>query len=157
MSSAIANFFQNHYKRTYLVIGASNSPNKFGYKVLRWYIAHKLNVVPINPTSKKICDLDAFSSVTSYIDSMKGDQEKMKNGICLSVITPPEVSLTAMQSLKDYKDLVHGVWFQPGSYDGEVIQYCNDELGFTRANNKLIYNGNCILVSGESGLVSSNL
>ncbi|KAI0463787.1 hypothetical protein LJB42_002792 [Komagataella kurtzmanii] len=134
-------FFGN---RTYLVIGASKNPEKYGYKVLKWYLDRNLNVVPINPTTPEVLGAKTKSSIL----------EALANGheYSLSVITPPDVSYNSLKEvLESVKgDLVKSIWFQPNSYDKKLISYLNKK-GFYKNKGNLIYN-DCILVSGDSKL-----
>jgi predicted CoA-binding protein len=42
-------FFQSS---RFIIVGASNEPHKFGYKVMTWYKQHKLpNIIPMNPVT----------------------------------------------------------------------------------------------------------
>lgn len=130
--------------RTYLVLGASKSPFKFGHKVLKWYIRNKLNVVPINPRSEEILDIKAYKSINDFIETDKCSD------ISISVITPIEVTFESFNNLKklDNKDIdrIKSIWFQPGSYNNKVIKLVKEELGIKN----IISGGECILVTGKS-------
>ncbi|GAV29006.1 hypothetical protein PMKS-002485 [Pichia membranifaciens] len=58
--------------RTYAVLGASTSPMKFGNRILKWYIDHGLDVVPINPRAEQVCQLRAFKTLNEYLGVVVG-------------------------------------------------------------------------------------
>jgi len=51
--------------RTIAVIGASNDPEKRGYRAIRTLLADKYRgeIVPINPREKKILGLDCYARI----------------------------------------------------------------------------------------------
>jgi predicted CoA-binding protein len=133
---------------TFAVIGASTNTAKYGYKVLAWYTARSLPVIPINPTASSITTPD---KTIDCVKSVK-DLPDPKN-TALSIITPPKVSL---QVLKEAKQIgVSRVWFQPGAFDQEVLDYAKGEGAFesviagmeggTRGGE-----GWCVLVDGDA-------
>lgn len=121
--------------RRFAVVGASSNPEKYGYKVLEWYKSRELLVTPVNPKGEEILGLKSFKSLKEVLDSSSDD-------FSVSVITPPRVSLSTLEEVGTNPRL-KWVWFQPGSYDKKVIEYCQ--------HNKLnvIYRGHCILVEGD--------
>ncbi|CDK25907.1 unnamed protein product [Kuraishia capsulata CBS 1993] len=126
--------------RRFLVVGASANPAKFGYKVLKWYVDRGLPATPINPTSNEILGQRCFGSVADAIASFPE-----KATVSVSVITPIAVTLETVKKLRP--QAVKAIWFQPGSFDSEVIAFCEKNLGLVRGES-LIYD-DCILVSGD--------
>ncbi|KAK4188729.1 CoA binding domain-containing protein [Podospora australis] len=139
----LRSFFQSP---KYAVVGASTNPDKYGFKVFRWYINHDLPVTPINPGNKPIpVDGKEYPVVTS-LKEVPSPQETS-----VSFITPPKVTLA---SLKEAKELgFPSVFLQPGTFDDEVLE-------FARENFKAVVAGEggwgsegwCVLVDGERGL-----
>lgn len=132
--------------RQYLVLGASTNPQKFGYRVLRWYLNMKLPVWPINPKSSTILDVKCSTDINSFISS----HQLENSGLGVSVIVPPSV---ALQSFKDVVNAgnasyVKSIWFQPGSFDDQVVDYVKNNFKL----DEIIADGDCILVSGISKL-----
>lgn len=132
--------------RTYAVLGASTSPMKFGNRILKWYIDHGLDVVPINPRAEQVCQLRAFKTLNEYLGSVKLGG---KNTVSVSVVTAPRVSYELFREVKEAKneDMIAAVWFQPGSYDDRVVDFVRNEIGLGDRG-AVIYDGDCILVSG---------
>ncbi|KAI5960570.1 uncharacterized protein KGF55_004463 [Candida pseudojiufengensis] len=160
MKSKIKSFFGAN--RQYAVAGASNNPSKFGYKILNWYIKHNLSAIPINPKEKEILNQPVISNVKTIIQAIENhkDLDSYKtskvDGLSISFLTPPSVTVATLkeiESVEGYKNIIKGLWFQPGSYDQEVLKLA-DSLG---EFDKVIEEDECILVRGEEGLLSANL
>ncbi|KAI3406833.1 hypothetical protein KGF56_000439 [Candida oxycetoniae] len=149
-------------KRLYAVAGASNNPSKFGYKILNWYIKHNIPVIPINPKESVILDQPVIHNVSSVIQAIE-NHKKLGNyntaevdGLSISFLTPPHVTVATLKEIGEiegYKNVIKGLWFQPGSYDQDVLDLAK-KLG---EYDKVIEEDECILVRGEEGLLSANL
>lgn len=137
-------FFANG--RQFLVLGASSNPQKFGHRVLRWYLGRKLAVWPINPTSDTILNVKCWPDINSFI----AENPVGEAGLGVSIIVPPAVALNALREVVDKGNASHvrSVWFQPGSFDSQVIDYLHTNFVL----DELIADGECILVSGISKL-----
>ncbi|UZJ57384.1 hypothetical protein CBS101457_006704 [Exobasidium rhododendri] len=135
VATAKSNFFN---AQRYAVVGASKDRTKFGNKVLRWYKDHGLNVTPINPKESSVEELPTLASILEIKDPKT---------TCLSVITPPKVTLSILKTaLLELQ--VAGIWLQPGAEDSQVKEFvdsCTDEM-----KDKVILGGPCILVEGAS-------
>lgn len=148
--------------RQYVVAGASNNPSKFGFKILLWYINHDLLVIPVNPKENTILDQPVVSKIEDIISAMKFKQDlkgystSKVDGVSISFLTQPRITVRTLQEIatvEGFKDVVKGLWFQPGSYDEEVIKQA-EKIGLY---DRVIYEDECILVRGEEGLYSANL
>lgn len=160
MMTRIKSFFGS--KREYAVVGATKNPSKFGFKILSWYVNHNLPVVPINPRESEILGQTVVPSIKELLKaiSIKTDISHhhlaIADGLSISFLTPPQITqqtLTEISQFPNYKELVKGVWFQPGSYDQAVL----DKVSEIGLEDKAIHEDECILVRGESGLYNSNL
>lgn len=148
--------------RHYVVSGASNNPGKFGFKILLWYVSHGLPVIPVNPKESEILAQPVVKSVTDVVQAAvsKKDINAYKlgdyDGISISFLTPPSVTATTLKEItmvKGFKDVIKGLWFQPGSYDEEVLKIA-EKIGVF---DQVVHEDECILVRGEEGLYSANL
>lgn len=160
MKVKIRSFFGS--SRQYVVTGASSNPSKFGFKILLWYISHDLPVVPINPKSKEILGQEVVPSIIPAVEAIKGKKDlgshKLANadGLSISFLTPPNITVATLQeiaSVEGYQNVIKGLWFQPGSYDGTVIEEAK-KIGLF---DLVVFEDECILVRGEEGLYSANL
>lgn len=160
MKVKIRSFFGS--SRQYAVTGASSNSSKFGFKILLWYINHKLPVVPVNPKSSEILGQVVAPSVIPLIEAIKVKKDlgshklSRADGLSISFLTPPGITVATLReiaSVDGYENVIKGLWFQPGSYDGAVIE----EAKAIGLFDVVVYEDECILVRGEEGLYSANL
>ncbi|OBA20185.1 NAD(P)-binding protein [Metschnikowia bicuspidata var. bicuspidata NRRL YB-4993] len=146
--------------REYAVVGASNNPSKFGYKILSWYVSHGLPVVPVNPREPEILGQTVVPSVPEILRALSEKrnvahhQLAAADGLSISFLTPPQITVRTLDDISavpHYKSLVKGLWFQPGSYDQQVLDK-TEELGLCA-----VHQDECILVRGDEGLYAANL
>lgn len=114
-------------KKVWAVIGATKNPSKFGYKIYKKLLSRGYKVYPINPVYDEIDGEKCYNSI-SEID------EKID---CVNVVISPE---RAINYIKDISSKgIKYVWFQPGSFNNEVINKALEE------GLELVYH-NCVLV-----------
>lgn len=106
----IDNFFNKNF--TYAIIGASNNEKKYGYKITKALIDSNINVIPINPKEKTILNLKTYFS-------LKDVKEKID---VVNFVVPANVTLQILKKLKTTN--INKVWFQPGSFNEDCINYC---------------------------------
>lgn len=121
--------------RVYAVAGASVNPDKFGHKVFRWYVDRQLDVVPINFRKETILNVPSVEKITD----IKPPNDA--NGIGLSVVTPPAVSKQLLQDVALLENQVKAIWFQPGTYDPEIIEIAQKLVPHVIQD--------CVLVNGD--------
>lgn len=121
--------------QSYVVGGASPNPSKFGYKVLKWYVDRNLPVVALNPRKESILGLQSVETIKEVLASADGE-------IGLSLVTPPAVSKDIIRTISaDGSNKVKSIWFQPGTYDREVLDLAREAVP------NIIED--CILVNGD--------
>ncbi|KAI3639010.1 hypothetical protein MIR68_003508 [Amoeboaphelidium protococcarum] len=140
----------------FLVIGASRDPNKYGYKVLKWYLNHQtqisgkynldtIQIVPIHPKEDEILGVKTSKSLS---DELLTGRYKAAS---VSFITPPSVTKDYIQTILKAvvdRDIIVNFCCQPGSSDDS----CQDILEKLRQKGCVtLYNGPCIL--RDSGAV----
>lgn len=111
-------------KKVFAIVGASNNAEKYGYKVTEALLKVTEKVIPINPNESQIIGQKCFSSIS---------QVKEKIDVLVFVV-PPAITL---EVLKNNFLRAKIFWFQPGSFDGNVIQFC-EENGLEYENKKCI-------------------
>lgn len=112
----------------FAVVGASTNRAKYGNKILRCYLQHDREVVPINPRADVIEGVAAVAS----LDDLDGHDH------AISIITPPAITL---QAVRDAARLGHElIWMQPGAESEEAVAEAG-KLGL-----KVIHDGPCLLV-----------
>ena len=112
----------------FAVVGASDNPEKFGYKVYKTYLRHNMKAYPINPRLEKIEGHEVFKSLDKL-------PEKVSS---VSVITPPAVTEQFVDEA--IKSGVKNIWMQPGAESDAAVQKA-EKAGIT-----VIHGGPCILI-----------
>lgn len=120
--------------RVYAVVGASTKPEKFGYKVFKWYKDRSLNAVPVNVNGDTVLGTPALKSITD-ITIPKGSD------LAISVITPPQVTDSMIESLLKSNLPIKALWLQPGTHTPHTNQLA------TKLQADII--NDCILVNGD--------
>lgn len=110
------------------VVGASNNRAKFGNKVLRCYLEHNRQVVPVHPAQQEIEGLTCVASVAELPDTVNS----------ISVITPPQITEKVVQAAADKG--IENIWMQPGAQSEAAISFCREK------EINLIADGTCVLV-----------
>lgn len=100
-------------KYTYAVVGASNDPEKYGHKVLKYLIGKGQRAIPVNPKEKKILGLDVSADLS-------GIKEEIDEVV---FVVPPKVTEKLLLEVKDLG--IKKVWLQPGSESIKAIEYCD--------------------------------
>ncbi|KAK0702071.1 CoA binding domain-containing protein [Lasiosphaeria miniovina] len=141
--ATLRTFFQSP---KFAVVGASTNPDKFGYKVFKWYVTRNLDVTPVNPgaTAIKIGDeeLPTVGSLSDIADPADTS---------VSFITPPPVTLKTLKLAKELG--FPAVFLQPGTFDDEVLEFARDNFEAAVAGDGgWGSEGWCVLVDGDRGL-----
>lgn len=115
--------------KSFGVVGASNNPNKYGHKVVEALLKISPNVHPINPKESLILGQKCFS-----------DLKKINKKLDVIVfVTPPKITFEVLEKNFSKSNFF---WFQIGSFDEEVINFCK--------KNKLLYEDKkCIILESE--------
>jgi predicted CoA-binding protein len=113
---------------SYGVVGASSNREKYGNKVLRCYMQHKLQVIPVNPNEKTVEGLNCIASVAELSENTKS----------ISIITPPKITERVVEQA--IAKGVQNIWMQPGAESPLAIELCQ------KSNINVIGDGSCILV-----------
>ena len=108
---------------------------QFGNKVLRWYLDHKRNVTPINPSVETIEGLRTLPA----IENLPNPKET-----AISIVTPPPVTEKIVEAA--IKIGIPALWMQPGSESPKAIARA------TEGGLLLLAGGPCILRDTKSFL-----
>lgn len=133
---------------SFAVVGASSNPVKFGHKVHAWYLAHGLDVTPVNPTSAQVTVRGSDYATVPSLSALSKPRQT-----AVSIITPPAVTRAVLEEAR--KLGVPAVWMQPGTFDDAVLDLALAEGAF----DTVVYGdggrggeGWCVLVDGERAL-----
>lgn len=109
------------------VAGASKDRNKFGNKVLRCYLQHKKNVIPINPYEKILEGKPCVHRIADLPNEVES----------LSIVTPPPVTEQLVEQA--IRKGIKNIWMQPGAESELAIRNCKQH------HINVIASGPCIL------------
>jgi predicted CoA-binding protein len=110
------------------VVGASTNREKYGNKILRCYLQHGKNAIPINPGEARIEGVPCAASISDLSPEVES----------VSMITPPAVTLKLVPLAIEKG--IKNIWMQPGAEHPEAVALCR-ENGIN-----VIADGSCLLV-----------
>lgn len=96
------------------VVGASRDPEKWGYKLYKFFKGHYRRVYPVNPGADEIDGDKAYPNLSSLPELPD----------VVDLVVPPEVARKVVREALSLG--VKRVWFQPGSEDEEAIRLCRE-------------------------------
>ncbi|MCS7102639.1 MAG: CoA-binding protein [Candidatus Korarchaeum sp.] len=96
------------------VVGASRNPEKWGYKLYKFFKGYYRRTYPINPGAEEIDGDRVYPNLSSLPELPD----------LVNLVVPPAV---AREVVKEAISLgVKRIWFQPGSEDEEAIRLCQE-------------------------------
>ena len=112
----------------FAVVGASNDPQKYGFKVLASYLKHGLRAYPVNSREEQIQGVPCYATLAELPEPVHS----------ISIITPPEVTeKIAAEAAEAGAEIL---WMQPGAESARAVQIAETSgLG-------VIHGGPCVLV-----------
>ncbi len=136
-------FFQA--SNVFLVVGASENPEKYGSKVFLDLKSAGYNVVAINHNvaeGGEIHGTPAYPSVTEFLERVerlfdRKRRDETLGKIVLVLVIPPKAALAVVEEAA-----AHGIrkaWFQPGAESPDAITFCGK-------NGVASIHGQCIMV-----------
>ncbi|MEN1762083.1 CoA-binding protein [Anoxynatronum sibiricum] len=114
--------------KKWVVVGATPNEEKFGYKIFKLLKQNNYQVWGVNPNYAELEGELLFAT-------LKDLPEKPD---CISVVVPPPVALKLVEEAADAG--INFIWFQPGTYDRDVLQKARD------LDLNIVYN-DCVLVT----------
>ena len=100
--------------KKWAVVGASDKPEKFGYKICKKLLEHGYEVYPVNPRLDEIEGIRVYPSLTSI---------PVKIDVVDFVVNPS----IGKSILKEVKQLgIENIWLQPGARSEEIKQIASD-------------------------------
>ena len=99
-------------KNVFAVVGASQNPDKYGFKVFKTLKEAGYVVYPVNPNATEVLGDKCYPSLKSL----------PKKPDVVSLVVPPPVT---EEIVKECKRLgIKNVWMQPGAESKKAIDYC---------------------------------
>lgn len=163
VKQAIKEFFGT--KRLYFVCGKVYEDMHFANRIVHWFAQHELPVIPVNPKGGSVdLTVDSISNrfakekelpiEPTIAEGLSHFKKKSQlDGISIAFVTPPTVTLSILQELQQSESPVVSVWFQPGSWNVECINYATQELHIPEER---VIN-DCILINGHNNYTRSEL
>lgn len=115
-------------KKVWAVIGATPNKEKFGYKIYKKLKNHEYTVYGVNRKGDELEGDKLYAS-------LKDLPEKPE---CIDMVVNPKISKIVLEEIKELG--IKYVWFQPGTFDEEVINIAKE------AGLNVVYN-DCVLVA----------
>ena len=114
------------------IVGASNNPNKYGYKIYKNLTSKDYKVTPVNPNQINIEGVKTIAKVE--LMNEKPD--------IIDFAVPPPIALSEARRLDE--NGYNNFWFQPGSESDELLEY------LTKSDLNYLVN-ECIMVQTKHG------
>lgn len=109
------------------LVGASNTPHKYGNIILLDLMSRGHTVLPINPGDSVIEGQRAYASLAELDTPVS----------IINVVIPPERARAMLRDMSTMPSDI--IWFQPGSFDAMVVRTARERFGTVVA-------GPCIMV-----------
>jgi predicted CoA-binding protein len=109
------------------VVGASNNPSKYGYRIYKDLKDAGYKVYPVNPKEEQIQGDRAYSNIGALPE--KPD--------VVDIVTPPQATEKIVREAADQR--IDIVWMQPGAESKEAIDYA-------RQNGIGVIHSACIMI-----------
>jgi len=93
------------------IVGATDTPGKFGGIIYRDLKAKGFKVVPVNPKRKTVANDQAYASLA----------ELPERPSLVNFVVSPEDTLAVLQQCLDLE--LMNVWLQPGTANASVLQF----------------------------------
>lgn len=105
-------------EKVWAVVGASDNPTRFGYKIYQTLKKHGYTVYAVNPGLEKIGE-----------DSVYKDLQSLPNKpTVVNMVVNAKAGLKVVEEMKELE--IKNVWFQPGADAKSVVQAAK-ELGLS--------------------------
>ena len=95
------------------VVGVSHNPQKYGARIFKTLLHQGYKVNGINPGGGVVENIPLFKSSNDFLKRSGG------RDVLLIFVVPPTISQRVLDNIKG-KHV--SIWFQPGSYDNEIIK-----------------------------------
>jgi len=114
-------------ENVFAVVGASNNPVKYGYRIYKDLKENGYKVYPINPREAEIQGDKAYPNISALPEKPN----------VVDIVTSPAVTEKIVEEA--VKEKIEIVWMQPGAESEKAIEYAkNNGLG--------VIHGACIMI-----------
>lgn len=102
-------FFNKNF--TYVIVGASNNEDKYGFKIFKTLLDTGFKVIPVNPKEDKILNVKCYKSLLDIKENID----------VVDFVVPAGVTLKVLEDV--VKLGIKKVWFQPNTFDDKVLSF----------------------------------
>jgi predicted CoA-binding protein len=102
-------------RRVWAVVGASQDPAKFGYRVFRNLHQAGYEVFPVNPRGGELLGVQVYRSLADLPQAPE----------VVDMVVPPAVTGQIVREMHELG--LSRVWMQPGSESDTAIAYCREQ------------------------------
>ncbi|NLX61586.1 MAG: CoA-binding protein [Tissierellia bacterium] len=113
-------------KKVWAVVGVTTKKDRFGYKIFKKLQEHGYETYGVNPKYEEVDGEKVYPTLKSIPKKIE----------VVDVVVPPKVTLGLLDEIKDLG--IEYIWFQPGTYDEEVVEKA-ESLGFKNLFNDCVY------------------
>ena len=110
------------------LIGASENPESLAFKLFTRLREGGFEVIPINPNYQTIAGVECFASLSEL---------KTTPEVVIFMVNP-KLTLQILPQVVELQ--IKKVWFQPWTFDDEVLEFC-------RENNLKVEHEKCLLIA----------
>ncbi|MGE5474857.1 MAG: CoA-binding protein [Ignavibacteriales bacterium] len=101
--------------RNWVVVGASENKEKYGYKIFRRLKDLGYNVIPVNPNYETILGEKCYPNLMSLTQ---------KPDVINLVVSPKH----GMKTIQEASDLgIKYIWLQPGTFNDELLEFAREK------------------------------
>lgn len=106
-------------KFVYVVVGASNNPSKYGYKIFKALVEANFKVFPVNPIENKILGFKCYKTLSEIHEEID----------VVNFVVPANVTLKVLEEVEALG--IEKVWFQHGSFNEDALVFCRqNKIGY---------------------------
>src|SRR6056297_3556068 len=113
--------------RKWAVVGASDNPEKYGYKIFKKLLNHGYEVHPVNPGLVDIEGIKVYPSLSSIPEKIN----------VVDFVVNPSIGKSIIKEVKQLG--IENIWLQPGARSEEIDQIVS--------NSNINMVKDCVLVS----------
>ncbi len=113
-------------KKKWAVVGVTENPDKFGYKIWKRLKEHGYTAYGVNPRYSEIEDEKIYSSLTDLPEEVE----------VVDMVVNPTLSLGFLDQIAQTN--IKYVWFQPGTLDEAVLEKA-EAMGLKFVYHECIY------------------
>ena len=97
------------------VVGASDNPDRYSYKIIEKLIERGFRVYPVSPKLEELMGLKAYSTISDIPDEVD----------VVDMVVNPRIGIKVMEEISK-KDIRY-VWLQPGAESTEIHQFAKEK------------------------------